>query len=189
MEKSAQGDSVTRTNPTKSLWTVIAILLIGPLGYGAWRFYTNEEDIPVARVIMPDTLEGHGGPVYKVAVSPDGKTFASSSGDRTIKLWDLQTQQLLKTLSGHTAPVDSLAFSPDGQVLVSGGRDKTVKIWNLQAGKLVRSLLGGVEKVQAVAISPNGQILASGNKDKTIKLWDLQAGELIGTLTGHSEGL
>jgi Anaphase-promoting complex subunit 4 WD40 domain len=57
------------------------------------------------------------GPVDSVAWSPDGKTVASSSGNKTVKLWDALSGKLLSTLEGHTEGVWSVAWSPDGKTL------------------------------------------------------------------------
>src|SRR2546426_7804831 len=74
-------------------------------------------------------LKGHQGSVLAVAFSPDGKTLASCSRDKTIKLWDPATGELKRTLTEHTADVYDVTFSPRGDLLASAGRDKTIKLW------------------------------------------------------------
>ncbi|MBW4612648.1 MAG: hypothetical protein KME21_05095 [Desmonostoc vinosum HA7617-LM4] len=69
--------------------------------------------------------------VTSVAFSPDDRTLASGSRDKTIKIWNLATGQEITTLNGHSNWVTSVAFSPDGRTLASGSDDATIKIWRL----------------------------------------------------------
>ncbi|MEH2102529.1 MAG: hypothetical protein V7K76_22815, partial [Nostoc sp.] len=65
-----------------------------------------------------------------------GKTIASASDDKTVKLWNLQGQEL-QTLKGHSSGVSSVAFSPNGKTIASASDDKTVKLWNLNLDSLM----------------------------------------------------
>ena len=75
------------------------------------------------------TLTGHTSWVNSVSFSPDGQTLASGSSDYTIRLWDVETGETVKTLTGHTGDVISVSFSPDGQTLASGSGDGTMLLW------------------------------------------------------------
>jgi hypothetical protein len=85
--------------------------------------------LPVEQLTLLRTLTGHADPVLSVAISPDGQTLASGSGDKTIKVWELSTGKLMRTLTDHAADVWSVTISPDGQTLVSGSWDNTIKVW------------------------------------------------------------
>ena len=132
-------------------------------------------------------LEGHDDTVRSISISPDGKTLASGSSDKTIKLWDVETGREIRTLPGHDDWVRSISFSPDGQTLASGSSDKTIKLWDVETGAEIRTLPGHDRQVLSVSFSPDGQTLASGSSDNTIKLWDVETGAEIRTLEGHDE--
>ena len=131
---------------------------------------------PPRRAVLPSglnatarevtTITGHTDYVGCVAFSPDGKTLASGSADRTIKLWDVATGQERGPPSRGTLEVSRLAFSPDGKTLASGGgRIRTVKLWDVATGKEPATLKGHTVPGASVAFSPDGKTLASGSRD------------------------
>ncbi len=138
-------------------------------------------EIQTRRYTFSSILTDHTWAVLTVAFSPDGKILATGSDDNTIKLWEIDTGQLICTLLGHSWSVVAVAFSTDGERLISGSRDKTVKLWRISTRQEIATLSGHVDSVSAVAVSPVAQLIASGSRDKTIKLWELvqQQGELI----------
>ncbi|KAH0527326.1 hypothetical protein TsFJ059_002338 [Trichoderma semiorbis] len=77
---------------------------------------------------LRQTLEGHMGHVNAVALSPGGKTIASASNDRTIRLWDATIGTFRQKLEGHGEWVRAIAFSPDGKMLASALNDHTVRL-------------------------------------------------------------
>lgn len=135
------------------------------------------------------TLSGHSWGVNAVVITPDGQTLISGSRDQTLKIWQIETGQLLDTLRGHTNWVWSLVLSWDGQTLISGSGDKTIKIWQLENRQLLHTLTSHDDWVWSLALSRDAQTLASGSVDKTIKLWNVATGELQQTLSGHSNSV
>jgi WD40 repeat protein len=78
------------------------------------------------------TLEGHTDNVNSVVFSPDGQTLASGGEDRTIRLWNIATGELLRTFDKHTDWITTLVFSPDGRILVSGSLGGIIQIWGVE---------------------------------------------------------
>lgn len=123
--------------------------------------------------------------VSALALSPDAKTLACASADRSIKLWDLESGSIRATLWGHSEHSSWLAFSPDGGLLASAGHDKTIRLFDVAKKKHALILYGHEDKVLTLAFSPDGALLASGGQDSQLKLWDLvKLGEPT-TLLGH----
>jgi WD40 repeat protein len=113
-------------------------------------------------------------PVYGVAFSPDGHRLAAS-GDQTVKVWNVDTRQLVLTLTGHKV-AEGVAFSPDGHTVASGFGDNTVRLWNADTGRpLSDPFTGHTDLVSSVAFSPDGRRLVSASWDQTVRLWPAKA--------------
>ncbi|XP_045418643.1 WD repeat-containing protein 38 isoform X3 [Lemur catta] len=133
--------------------------------------------------------QAFAGPVKFCRFSPDGRLFASTSCDCTIRLWDVAGAKCLRVLKGHQRSVETVSFSPDSRQLASGGWDKHVMLWEVQSGQMLRLLAGHRDSVQSSDFSPSRDCLATGSWDSTIRIWDLRAGTpavFHQELEGHS---
>jgi WD40 repeat protein len=131
-------------------------------------------------------LRGHSKAVWSISWSHDGTRIVSGSDDKTIKIWDANSGELLNTLEGHSKVVSSVSWNHNDSAIASGSHDKTIKIWDTSNGELLRTLEGHSHTVWSIAWNHDGRKIISGSWDKTIKIWDADNGELLNTLEGHS---
>lgn len=122
-------------------------------------------------------LEGHKGEVTSVSFNHTQNSIATASGDKSIKLWDINGQ-LKSTFVGHTDIISKVKFSPDDKIIASASYDGTVKIWTLK-GDVLRTFKHQ-KLVYDVSFSPqNEEIIASGSGDGNIQLWNIKTGKKI----------
>ncbi len=166
-----------------------AIALVLGLGYGAWLMSddgTSPQAIVFKKIALEKSLDAHSGFVNDLKISLDGERLVSAGADKTIKLWNLSTGEVIRTIVDAPVHINYFVISPDWQKIVTGNTDNSIAIWDFETGKELLTLTGHSSFVNHLAISPDGKRLVSASADNTIKLWDLATGEKLKTLKGHS---
>ena len=94
---------------------------------------------------LDQTLSEHSGPVMSLSFSSSGKHFASSSGDKTAKVWDSSTWQVVLTLPQHSRYVTGCSLSLDSRWMATCCENYT-QVWKLQ---LDQETQGGLPSLAA----------------------------------------
>lgn len=134
----------------------------------------------------PIELKGHEEVVYDATFLPDGKSIVTASFDQTLKLWDLESQTVLRTMEGHTGIVLTVDVSPDGQQIASGGSDRSIRLWDVPQRAPVSSTRIHEAAVQAVATTRNGLLTATADALGNIRIW--KTGEDGSEIDGPTPG-
>lgn len=120
---------------------------------------------------------------FALALSPDGRTLATTNWDKVVRLWDIASGQERTVLRGHAGIVLTGMFSGDGKLFATGSDDMTVRIWDPDEGVETMAFNRSMHNsVHSVAWSPDHKLLAIGYDDGETHLWEPKSRLLLGTL-------
>lgn len=136
----------------------------------------------------------HTARITRISVDAAERFLLTTSDDKTLRLWDLSTGELLNVYRVPIAPGNegklySGAISPDGEWVVGGGwtgaewdNQMSIYLFQRASGKLVRRLSGLKEIVDHLCFSPDGQYLGASLGDVwEVRIWQTQTWQLIFT--------
>jgi WD40 repeat protein len=151
-----------------------------------WEWYYLDRYCRIEPLVLRDTND-----VHAVSFHPDGDRVAVGCADGTIKIWDLNTGEVVQTLPGHERYVFSVAFSSHPQRLASASADRTIRVWDLATGKEVFRRTGHTGDYAGmshmVALSTDGQLVVAGGEDGFATIWDATDGREVHRLPEQHE--
>ena len=121
------------------------------------------------------TLNGHQDFINGIIVYEN--KLISYSGDKKIKIWNLESGEELFTLQGQRSVTSIVVYN--GKI-ISGSDDGMIKVWDLESGQELQTLKGHRWRISS--LSAYGGKLLSGSWDGTIRIWDLKSGKELQTL-------
>jgi WD40 repeat protein len=141
----------------------------------------SQEEKPIKK------FSKHSESVLTIAWSPDGKTIATGSDDKSVLIWDAEKGEVKATLKGFIRGVNGLCWTPDGENLLAAG-DKTIQVWD-KDGRKLRNIGGSNTDVRSISFSGDGKTLSAGSYDRRILVWEFASGKILRTLEGHEKSV
>lgn len=132
-----------------------------------------------------NTQLAHEKDINCVTISPNDRYIATSSQDKTAKLWDSTDLKLIGVFRGHRRGIWSVRFSPVDQIIVTNAADSTIRLWNITDMTCLKSFEGHESSVLRAEFISNGMQLLSAGADGLIKLWTIKTSECVQTLDKH----
>jgi WD40 repeat protein len=113
--------------------------------------------------------------------------IASANHSNTVKIWDVESGNLVRTLAGHRDWVYGVFETIDGNYIVTASLDNSIKVWDKKSGKLFKTIDGAHSQgLTAMVLSNDGQFFATTGMDGLVKLWNAKTFEGIAEFKGHT---
>ncbi|ETO05531.1 hypothetical protein RFI_31864, partial [Reticulomyxa filosa] len=119
-------------------------------------------------------------------IGGNGYTICSGSDDKTVRIWDIETNKQL-TVFKHEHWIYSARYGSNELVstVLSGSNDKSVRLWDIRSDQQIQIFNGHKYAVFAVEYSPfvvnnieiggTSNVICSGSTDNTIRFWDVRS--------------
>ena len=129
-------------------------------------------------------LAGHTDTVSSVGFNYDGTLALTGSYDGTIRIWNVDTGELVIVLDGPE-DIEFAEWHYRGNAVVAGSKDGTIWMWLTHNGQCVQVFAGHDGGVVCGCYTRDGTTVCSGGEDGTVRLWAPLTGKCKHVFEGH----
>jgi WD40 repeat protein len=144
------------------------------------------EKQPILTLSEPRRLTGHTGSVCCVAFTPDGALALSGGWDKTLRVWDVETGEQLRSINTFSSCVPGLTIAPDGERILFGCLGNRAfqgfLLWDMKKDKELARLPGGETWSNDASFSPDGRRAIVNGHGNALQVWDLEKRQVIGRI-------
>lgn len=130
--------------------------------------------------------------IETIAFSPNNTTLVSVNRNGTVRVWDLNKINIIRTFETIQSEVYAVKVCPDGQKLAINGplnNENTIQIWDISTEKQKSTLNGHTDRIASLEFTTDANFITSYSYDNTLQIWDVKTGTRIRTITGHNNGI
>lgn len=124
-------------------------------------------------------LEGHTHHVLSLAWHDDGVWLASASADNTVKVWDTESGQSLRTIAGFGKEVTSISFVGRTNQIFTSSADQQSRLHDASNGGLIRAFGGAADAIYCNATMGATPVGVAGGQDGKLWIWQLDNGQAL----------
>ncbi|PYI03550.1 WD40 repeat-like protein [Aspergillus sclerotiicarbonarius CBS 121057] len=132
---------------------------------------------------------GIGTRAGSITFSPNSKMLSLGCEDHSIRLWDVDSGDVLGSFRGHQEGIYCIAISPDSTLMASASFDRSVRLWDIKSGDCLRTI-GNVhdDTPDSMALSHSNELLAVSYNRGVLRIWETTSGKLKTTIKNNRDG-
>lgn len=138
----------------------------------------------------PKVYTGHRDYVSQIVFAPDGASFITAGGDKTLLVWNPNEAKPIRTFTQHLSGISALASSSDGIRIAAGETAGAIYVWDATKGEVLGVVPAHGQVVTAIAFRPTApNEFASAGGDGRLRIWNTESRQLVGEGAGAKDYL
>ena len=122
-------------------------------------------------------------------ISSDRKYLVTGSSDKLVKIFSLQTGEVLHNIKQHSEWITNVSVSPDGVLVASGDRNGHIYVWEIESGQKLYTMMQHKQAITALTWRADSNLLASSSEDGEIVVWNIYNGRQSKRFKAHNGGV